>query len=36
MKVWQLTNRHYIIHNIGSGTHKDDALGWFTLIAHYR
>lgn len=31
-----LTNRNYIIHNIGAGTQKVDALHSFTLIGHYR
>lgn len=30
------TNRNYIVHNIGAGTQKEDALHWFTLIGHYR
>lgn len=30
------TNRYYVVHNVGSGTHKEDALHWFTLIGHYR
>ncbi|MDE3090313.1 MAG: DUF1287 domain-containing protein [Chloroflexota bacterium] len=30
------TNRHYIIHNMGSGTHQEDALHYFTIIGHYR
>ncbi|MBI5033624.1 MAG: DUF1287 domain-containing protein [Chloroflexi bacterium] len=30
------TDRYYIIHNIGSGTHKEDALRWFKIIGHYR
>lgn len=32
----QGTNRYYIVHNIGSGTHQEDALRWFTIIGHYR
>jgi uncharacterized protein YijF (DUF1287 family) len=30
------TNRHYIIHNMGSGTHKEDALRYFTILGQYR
>jgi uncharacterized protein len=30
------TNRNYIVHNVGAGTQKEDALHWFTLIGHYR
>lgn len=30
------TNRYYIIHNMGSGTHKEDALRYFTIIGQYR
>ncbi len=29
-------NRHYIIHNVGAGTQKEDALPSFKLIGHYR
>ncbi len=30
------TNRNYIIHNIGAGTQKEDALRSFPIIGHYR
>jgi uncharacterized protein YijF (DUF1287 family) len=30
------TNRHYMIHNIGAGTQKEDVLRSFTIIAHHR
>lgn len=36
MDVIPGTNRHYIIHNVGSGTHKEDALRYFTIIGQYR
>lgn len=29
-------NRYMIVHNIGSGTHEEDALNWWTIIGHYR
>ena len=32
----QGTHRYYIVHNIGAGTHQEDALRWFTIIGHYR
>ncbi len=30
------TNRHYMIHNIGAGTQKEDVLRAYTIIGHYR
>jgi len=30
------TNRHYIVHNIGAGTRKEDVLRSYTIIGHYR
>jgi len=30
------TNRYMIVHNIGSGTHEEDALNGWTIIGHYR
>ena len=30
------TKRYYMIHNIGAGTQKEDALRSFTIIGHYR
>lgn len=29
-------NRYLIVHNVGSGTHEEDALSWWTIIGHYR
>jgi uncharacterized protein YijF (DUF1287 family) len=30
------TNHHYMIHNIGAGVQKENALRSFTIIGHYR
>jgi uncharacterized protein len=30
------TSRHFMIHNIGAGTQREDILNSFTIIGHYR